>query len=138
MVATIQYIESVIATYRAATEANRNTETRQGNAIVLDGDSADDVMITADLHGHRRNFNLIKKRAALETHPRRHLVMQEVCHGGPTYPGGGCMSHSLLEDVRSLELHRDELCETITPLGLFTALDIPDRFGPTWSRRNGV
>ena len=42
------------------------------------------------------------------------------------------------DDVRSLESRRDELCETITPLGLFTALDIPDRFGPTWSRRNGV
>jgi hypothetical protein len=42
------------------------------------------------------------------------------------------------EDVRSLESHRDELCETITPLGLFSALDIHDRFGPTWSRRNGV
>ena len=104
MVATIQYIESVIATYRAATEANLATEARQGNTIVLDADMADDVMITADLHGHRRNFNLIQRIADLEKHPRRHLVVQEVCHGGPTYPsGGGCMSHTMLEDVARLK-----------------------------------
>jgi hypothetical protein len=42
------------------------------------------------------------------------------------------------EDLRALEAHRDELCESITPMGIFTALDIPDRFGPTWSRRDGV
>ncbi|MEK6234253.1 MAG: hypothetical protein N2C14_06050, partial [Planctomycetales bacterium] len=65
---------------------------------------ADEVMITADLHGHRRNFNRIKKIAALKKNPRRHLVLQEVCHGGPTYPtNGGCMSHGMLEDVARLK-----------------------------------
>ena len=60
-------------------------------------------MITGDLHGHRRNFNLIRRIAALDRHPDRHLVLQEVCHGGPTYPqNGGCMSHTLLEDVAKL------------------------------------
>jgi hypothetical protein len=104
MVAAIQYIESVIAAYRAAAEANRNTETRQGNVIVLDADSAEDVMVTADLHGHRRNFTLIQRIADLENHPRRHLIMQEVCHGGPTYStNGGCMSHTMLEDVAKLK-----------------------------------
>lgn len=104
MVATIEYIESVIANYRAATEANWQTPTRQGNLIVLDGESGDDVLVTADLHGHRRNFTLIQRLADLENHPRRHLVMQEVCHGGPTYPtNGGCMSHAMLEDVARLK-----------------------------------
>ena len=42
-------------------------------------------MITGDIHGHRRNFNRIAKTAALDAHPRRHLILQEVCHGGPTY-----------------------------------------------------
>ncbi len=60
-------------------------------------------MITADLHGHRRNFNAIKRIAALDNHPRRHLVLQEVCHGGPTYPNGGDMSHGMLEDVAKLK-----------------------------------
>jgi len=32
-------------------------------------------------------------------------VMQEVCHGGPAYPTeGGCMSHTLLEDVALLKV----------------------------------
>ena len=41
-------------------------------------------------------------------------------------------------DLKVLEQRRDELCESILPLGIFSALDIPDRFGPTWSRRDGV
>jgi diadenosine tetraphosphatase ApaH/serine/threonine PP2A family protein phosphatase len=104
MVASISYIEGVIATYRTAAEANRKTETRQGNVIELDAEVAGDVMITADLHGHRRNFTLIQRIADLEHHPRRHLIMQEVCHGGPTYASnGGCMSHTMLEDVAKLK-----------------------------------
>lgn len=105
MGATLQYIESVIATYRTAAEANRATQTRQGNVIVLDDDTADDLMITADLHGHRRNYTLIQRTADLDHHPRRHLIMQEVCHGGPTYAAnGGCMSHTMLEDVAKLKV----------------------------------
>ena len=41
-------------------------------------------------------------------------------------------------DLRTLEERRDEFCESIVPLGIYSALDIPDRFGPTWSRRDGV
>lgn len=105
MVATIEYIESVIASYQAAAKANTKTPCREGNVVNITSEIADDVMITADLHGHRKNFNTIKKLADLENHPRRHLIMQEVCHGGPTYPSqqGGCMSHSMLEDVAKLK-----------------------------------
>jgi hypothetical protein len=105
MVASIAYIENIVATFGRASEANRQTPGREGNLIVLTPELADEVMITGDLHGHRRNFNLIKRIAALESHPRRHLVLQEVCHGGPTYPqNGGCMSHTLLEDVAKLKV----------------------------------
>ncbi len=105
MVATIEYIEQVIKNYEAATAANLETPSRQGNVIVLNAENADDVMVTADLHGNRRNFNAIKKIADLDNHPRRHLILQEVCHGGPTYPTqqGGCMSHGMLEDVAKLK-----------------------------------
>jgi hypothetical protein len=44
----------------------------------------------------------------------------------------------LVTDVRAIEERRDALCESILPLGIYTGLDIPDRFGPTWSRRDGV
>lgn len=104
MVASIDYIHSVIDCYDRAAEANRRTPGREGSVVVLSAELADDVLITADLHGHRRNFNQIRKLAALDEHPRRHLVLQEVCHGGPTYPqSGGCMSHGMLEDVAKLK-----------------------------------
>jgi hypothetical protein len=104
MVATFDYIEGVISTFRRATQANEDTPSREGNVIVLTEEHADDVLITADLHGHRKNFNSIKKLADLERRPRRHLILQEVCHGGPTYPSnGGCMSHGMLEDVARMK-----------------------------------
>ena len=40
--------------------------------------------------------------------------------------------------VAALEATRDKMCLSVTPLGVFTALDIPSRTGPTWSRRDGV
>jgi hypothetical protein len=35
----------------------------------------------------------------------------------------------------TLELHRDALVESVEPLGVFAALNVPDRTGPTWSQR---
>jgi hypothetical protein len=103
MPATSEVAEEVIAIYRAAARCNRETPTRHGNVVVLDEEAADEVMVTADLHGHRLNFNKLVKLADLSHAPRRHLIMQEVCHGGPAYPGGGCMSHIMLEDVARLK-----------------------------------
>ncbi|MDZ4782008.1 MAG: hypothetical protein SGJ19_17305 [Planctomycetia bacterium] len=104
MVATLEFIEGILVTYAKATDANRTTPWRRGNVIELSAESGADVMITADLHGHRRNFNAIRRIADLANNPGRHLVMQEVCHGGPTYPtNGGCMSHAMLEDVAKLK-----------------------------------
>ncbi len=37
--------------------------------------------------------------------------------------------------IESLEKLRTTLVETVEPLGVFTALDVPDRTGPTWSQR---
>jgi quinol monooxygenase YgiN len=45
---------------------------------------------------------------------------------------------SFVTDMRTLEERRDQLCESIVPLGIYSALDVPDRKGPTWSRRDGV
>ncbi len=105
MVASPEYIENTITLFREAADANLATPGRVGNVIDIGPQSGDDVMLTGDLHGHRRNFNLIRRIAALETLPRRHLVMQEACHGGPTYPqNGGCMSHAILEDIARLKV----------------------------------
>jgi heme-degrading monooxygenase HmoA len=37
--------------------------------------------------------------------------------------------------IASLEQRSHALVESVEPLGIFTALDVPDRFGPTWSQR---
>lgn len=104
MVASIEYIEGIIDTFHRAARANEQTGSREGNVVILSTEVGDDVMITADLHGNRRNFNAIKRIADLEKHPRRHLILQEVCHGGPTYPSNnGDMSHGMLEDVAKLK-----------------------------------
>jgi hypothetical protein len=104
MVASIEYTERIIATYAEAAEANRKTSGRRGNVVLLGPQIADEVTVTGDLHGHRDNFEALQRIAGLDDHPRRHLLLQEVCHGGPTYPSnGGCMSHTMLEDVARLK-----------------------------------
>jgi quinol monooxygenase YgiN len=45
--------------------------------------------------------------------------------------------NSHVSDIRSIEERRDVLCEAIMPVGIFTALDVPERKGPTWSQRDG-
>lgn len=103
MAASIDFIEKVLDWFAQATKANLETRGRVGNVVELTEQMADELLVTGDLHGHRRNFNLIRKMAGLREHPRRHLLLQEVCHGGPTYPtNGGCMSHTMLEDVAKL------------------------------------
>lgn len=39
------------------------------------------------------------------------------------------------EEVRALEVQRDQLVVKVQPIGIFDALDVPDRSGPTWSQR---
>jgi hypothetical protein len=42
------------------------------------------------------------------------------------------------DELRSIESRRSALCVAITPLGVFAALDVPNRAGPTWSQRDGL
>ena len=103
MVASIEFIEKIIEYYNEAARLNLDSDCRVGSIVEIKADAVDEVMITGDLHGNRHNFNAIRRIADLRNHARRHLILQEVCHGGPTYPAnGGCMSHTLLEDVAKL------------------------------------
>ena len=110
MCASPETISAVLAMCRRAAEANRACQARRGNVVCLSAENSDDVMIVADLHGNRLNFEKLLRIADLANHPRRHLIMQEVCHGGPEYPGegGGCMSHLLLEDCIRLKTEHPE------------------------------
>jgi hypothetical protein len=39
------------------------------------------------------------------------------------------------EEMKELEARRQQFLLRAEPLGVFSALDVPDRVGPTWSRR---
>lgn len=39
------------------------------------------------------------------------------------------------QQITNLDARRHELVASTEPLGVFSALDVPDRTGPTWSRR---
>jgi hypothetical protein len=104
MSASPEYVESILNRYEQAATANRRTPGRRGCVVELTTELAAEAMVTGDIHGHRPNFNRILRAAALDEHPRRHLILQEVCHGGPAYSQGGCMSHGLLEDVADLKV----------------------------------
>ncbi|MDO4583302.1 MAG: metallophosphoesterase [Planctomycetia bacterium] len=97
--------EEAMAIFNQAAEANNQTQTHRGNMILLDEYAAKDVFLTGDLHGNAENFHAIVERADLEHNPGRHLVFQEICHGGEPYPhGGGCRSHQVLEAVAEMKV----------------------------------
>lgn len=41
------------------------------------------------------------------------------------------------DELKALEQQRERLVEKMETVGVFTPLDVPDRVGPTWSRRSG-
>ncbi|QGJ69026.1 Metallophos domain-containing protein [Planctomycetales bacterium 10988] len=89
----------------AAIEATLLTAGREKNVVRLTPELGEDVMITADLHGHWDNFHHLLEVADLDNHPRRHLIMHEVCHGGPSYEGkpSADRSHEMLLEVARLK-----------------------------------
>lgn len=94
--------DETIAAFREAARVQNESPLRRGCLTTIGPDAADDVFVSADLHAHRKNFESILAKAELDRRPRRHLILQEVCHGGPCYADGGCMSHRMLEDVARL------------------------------------
>ncbi len=89
--------QTVIDMLDQGTEANNADKFRRGNLIRLP--AGGDLIVTGDLHGHRRNFERIVAFADLADNPDRHIVLQEVIHGGPEDLEGGCLSYRLLFDV---------------------------------------
>jgi hypothetical protein len=84
-------------------KANENDRYRQHNLIVLP--DRGDLVVGGDIHGHRRNFERIVTYAALDKNPDRHLILQEIIHGGPEDEKGGCLSFELLADAVSLKVN---------------------------------
>lgn len=67
---------------------------RRGNVVHLPAEG--NLIITGDIHGHLRNFERIVAFADLPSNPDRHIILQEIIHGGPEDSQGGCLSYKLL------------------------------------------
>jgi hypothetical protein len=94
--------QKLLTTIRRATELTRATPGRKGGIITPD--QADEVMVVGDLHGNLPAFKKVLALAALDRHPGRHLVVQELIHGGPMYADDrGDRSHQLLDVFTALK-----------------------------------
>ncbi len=83
-------------------EANQKDSFRRYNLII--GPDKGDMVIAGDIHGHRRNFERVVAYAALDKNPDRHLVLQEIIHGGPEDEKGGCLSFEVLAEAVKLKI----------------------------------
>ena len=94
--------QKILATIKKATELMRSTPGRTGSVISLT--DADDVMVVGDLHGNLPAFRQALVVAALDRHPRRHLVLQELVHEITKYdPDHPDRSHRLVDLVSALK-----------------------------------
>ena len=94
--------QTIIDLLNRAAEANRADRFRRGNLICLPAEGS--LVVTGDIHGHRRNFERAVAYADLTANPDRHIVLQEIIHGGPEDSKGGCLSYQLLFDVARYKL----------------------------------
>ncbi len=94
--------QTIIDLLNKAGQACNADRFRRGNLIHLPPEGS--PIITGDIHGHRRNFERIVTFADLDNNPNRHLVLQEIIHGGPQDSEGGCLSYKLLFDAARYKL----------------------------------
>jgi hypothetical protein len=92
--------ERLLATIRRAVSAIRQVPGRAGRLIRLVGGS--DLLLAGDLHGNLENFRKLLQIADLGKYAGRHFVVQELVHGGFTYPAGGDRSHQLVDLTAAL------------------------------------
>src|SRR3989339_372544 len=94
--------QRVLDLLKEAVKANMADKFRSGNIISLPAQGT--LVIAGDIHGHRRNFERIVNFAALENNPDRHVLLQEIIHGGQMDQHGDCVSYKLLFDVAEYKL----------------------------------
>jgi hypothetical protein len=91
--------QSIIELLSAGAEANTSDMYRQGNVVHLPPTGS--LVVSGDLHGHSRNLERIVAYSNLDEHPDRHVILQEIIHGGEKDGHGGCLSfETLFEAVR--------------------------------------
>ena len=89
--------QTIIDLLNKGIDAGNADKFRRGNLIHLPAKGS--LILTGDIHGHRRNFERIVAFADLANNPDRHVVLQEIIHGGPEDLQGGCLSYKLLFDA---------------------------------------
>ncbi len=89
--------QTIIDLLNKGGQANNADKFRRGNLIHLP--AAGSLIVGGDIHGHRRNFERIIAFADLASNPQRHVILQEIIHGGPQDSKGGCLSYKLLFDA---------------------------------------
>ncbi len=94
--------ENFIKLLEAGILANQQDKFRRANIVVLP--AAGDLVIAGDIHGHRRNFERVVSFANLQNNPERHLIIQEIIHGGTEDTQGGCLSFELLAEAVELKI----------------------------------
>lgn len=92
----------MLNTLRRAIDLVLATPGRTGHWIRLP-ETARELLVAGDLHGHVENFREIFRAADLAAKPNRHLVLQEMIHGPFTYPSGGEKSHQLVDLFAALK-----------------------------------
>lgn len=95
--------QTIVDLLNSGAKANRADKFRRGNLICLPAKGS--LVVTGDIHGHRRNFERTVAFADLANNPDRHLVLQELIHGGPEDSKGGCLSYKLLFDAVRYKLN---------------------------------
>jgi hypothetical protein len=100
--------QAIIELLNSGTEANHSDMYRHGNVVKLP--SSGTLVISGDLHGHTRNFERIVSYSNLDENPDRHVILQEIIHGGEKDARGGCLSfETLLEAVRYKVKYPDQV-----------------------------
>ena len=94
--------QTILDILNRAAQANSTDTFRLGNLIHLPLRGS--LVAAGDIHGHRRNFERIVAFADLTNNPDRHVILQEIIHGGPQDCAGGCLSYKLLFDAARYKL----------------------------------
>lgn len=102
MAITLRDAAQTVALFRQASRQVLNSPMRRGCIVELHQDNAEKIVVGADIHGRKGVLDALVEMAQLDESRLNHLVVQELLHGGPTYPNGGCRSHELLEEVAQL------------------------------------
>lgn len=89
------------ATLRRAAELNRTDGLLSGSTLVFP--PYGQLVMTGDLHGHRRNFAKLLRFCDLERSPARHVILHEIIHEEPVTWGGPDTSYELLFEAAALK-----------------------------------